>query len=187
MDISDKAIDKARELADQLNLRSEFLCENVLDVGSMFDRPFDIVFTSYGTITWLPDLDDWAKVVDECLKPGGEFVIVEFHPMMWSLDDEFKSLGYDYFNRQAHQEEESGTYADRDADIELTCYWWNHPLSEVTGALLRRGLVLRHFDEFDYSCYNCLPGMERIDDRKYRFAHLGDSIPYMYSMKWGKD
>ena len=85
---------------------------------AMTSEPFDVVFTSYGTITWLPDLKPWAKVVAESLKSGGQFTIVEFHPMMWSLDDDFNTFGYDYFNRQANVEIRKGTYADPEADIE---------------------------------------------------------------------
>jgi SAM-dependent methyltransferase len=42
---------------------------------------FDLIFTSYGTIGWLPDLDRWAGVVERFLKPGGTFLFVEFHPV----------------------------------------------------------------------------------------------------------
>ncbi|MFN8365416.1 MAG: methyltransferase domain-containing protein [Cloacibacterium normanense] len=33
------------------------------------EEKFDIVFTSYGVIGWLPDLDKWAKVICNFLNP----------------------------------------------------------------------------------------------------------------------
>src|SRR6476620_9886728 len=50
IDLSDKAIDKATELATQLNVDAKFLCSDVYDLPNHLDEQFDIVFTSYGTI-----------------------------------------------------------------------------------------------------------------------------------------
>lgn len=33
---------------------------------------FDYVFTSYGIIGWLPDLNKWAEIISHFLKPTGE-------------------------------------------------------------------------------------------------------------------
>ena len=186
IDISDDAIATARKLNNELNLDSEFHLCNVLDTRDHVKEKFDHVFTSYGTITWLPDLTPWAKVVSESLKSGGQFTIVDFHPMLWTLDDKFKEFGYDYFNRQANKEIRKGTYADPEADMEIISYWWIHPISELIQALLAEGLQLIHMDEYDYSAYDCLPGMEKIGNRKYQLSHLKDEIPYMYSMVWRK-
>lgn len=186
IDISDAAIEQAVQLNDELGLDSKFHLCNVLDTRDHVQGTFDHVFTSYGTITWLPDLKPWAKVVSESLAQGGQFTIVEFHPMMWSLDDDFKGFGYDYFNRQANCETRKGTYADPNADIEIKSFWWNHPIAEVMSILLEEGLTLKKFNEYDYSAYDCLPGMETIADGRYRFPHLRDTIPYMYSMVWIK-
>jgi len=38
----------------------------------------DMVFTSYGTIGWLPDLDKWASLISAFLKPGGKFIFAEY-------------------------------------------------------------------------------------------------------------
>src|SRR5690606_40582309 len=44
----------------------------VYDLPNQLGGQFDIVFTSYGTIGWLPDLDRWGAVVSHFLKPGGD-------------------------------------------------------------------------------------------------------------------
>ena len=80
IDFSDAAIDLARSLNGELGLETRFICSNVYDLPKVLDEQFDIVFTSYGVLTWLPDLDGWAEVIDNHLKPGGVFYIVEHHP-----------------------------------------------------------------------------------------------------------
>src|SRR5690242_247544 len=76
-DLSDTAIGEARKLNDEMGLDATFICSNVYDISIHLKEQFDIVFTSYGTIGWLPDLDKWARVIAERLNPGGIFYIAE--------------------------------------------------------------------------------------------------------------
>ena len=78
MDLSDVAIARAKELSAELSIPADFVCCNLYDLPQHLEGSFDLVFTSYGTIGWLPDLDKWASVVKHFLKPGGTFYIVEF-------------------------------------------------------------------------------------------------------------
>lgn len=183
VDLSDAAIDQARALSDELNLPAEFVCCNVYDLKDHLKGQFDIVFTSYGTIGWLPDLDQWAEVINHFLKPGGTFFIADFHPVVWMMDDSFNEIAYSYFNKEVIEEEISGTYADPDADIQMLSYAWNHPLSEIITALIGKGLEIRDLSEYDYSPWACFPRLKQIEDRKWIFEHLEDKIPYVYSIK----
>jgi len=182
VDLSDKAIGEAEKLAEQLALPVKFICCNVYDLPDHLDEQFDIVFTSYGTIGWLPDLDRWADVVQRFLKPGGRFVFVEFHPVVWMFDDDFSYVKYRYFNSDPIIETTEGTYADPKADVKLESIGWNHALGEVLSSLLANNLEITHFQEYDYSPYNCLSHMERIGACKYRIKHLENKIPMVYSL-----
>ncbi|MFN8329750.1 MAG: class I SAM-dependent methyltransferase [Saprospiraceae bacterium] len=95
IDFSDKAIDQARILASQCNSGTQFICTDVYNVPAEVPGQFDIVFTSYGTIGWLPDLRqlgfcDFLKK----LKPGGQFIIADFHPVIWMFDTHFSYVQY---------------------------------------------------------------------------------------------
>ena len=70
VDLSDQAIEKAKEFNEKLNLDAQFICCDVYDLPNHLDEKFDIVFTSYGTIGWLPDLTKWANLVSKFLKPN---------------------------------------------------------------------------------------------------------------------
>lgn len=191
VDLSDNAIKNANLLAEKTSKKREgkveFICCDVYSLPEHLDKQFDVVFTSYGTIGWLPDLEKWAKIVSQYLKPGGKFIFVEFHPVVWMFDDNFEKVGYNYFNVAPIIETESGTYANRDAPINKEYVCWNHPTSEVLNNLLQNGLTLRSYDEFDYSPYNCFSHTEEFEPGKFRIKHLGNKIPMVFALVAVKD
>lgn len=182
VDLSDKAIERAREFTTTLNLDTTFVCCDIYDLPNHLNEKFDIVFTSYGTIGWLPDLTKWANVISHFLKPGGKFVMADFHPVVWMYDDDFKTVFYSYFNMEPIVETITGTYADKDAAIETKSVGWNHPTSEVLNALIQSGLELNSFDEYDYSPYNCFNETEEFEKGKFRIKHLENKIPMVFSL-----
>jgi SAM-dependent methyltransferase len=191
VDFSDEAIDLAKELAAELNIPADFICANVYDLTDAskvpplegFREAFDIVFTSYGTIGWLPDLDAWAAIVSHFLKPGGSFYIADFHPVLWMMDENFEHIKYNYFNTETITEEISGTYSDRSAPIKSIEHGWNHPFSEIFNALLKQYLQIDQFHEFPYSPYNCFNNLEKGADDMWRIKGMEEKMPVMYSIK----
>lgn len=183
VDLSDKAIEKAGALAAKCEADASFVCCDIYDLPNHLNEQFDIVFTSYGTIGWLPDVDKWAEVISTFLKPGGRLVFVEFHPFVWMYDDDFQKIHYNYFNTGPILEEESGTYADRDASIQQDYVMWNHSISEVVKSLLNNGLTISAMDEYDYSPYNCFNHTVEFETGKFRIQHLGDKIPMVYAIE----
>lgn len=182
VDLSDKAIEKAKELAEQLELDANFICCDIYELPSILNQTFDIVFTSYGTIGWLPDLDKWANLISNFLKPKGKFVFAEFHPVVWMFDDDFERIGYNYFEEDAIIETENGTYADRKADLIQTTVSWNHCMSEVVNSLITNGLEINVLNEYDYSPYNCFKHTVEFEPSKFRIKHLGNKIPMVYAI-----
>lgn len=182
VDMSDKAIARARELAAELGLAAEFVCAEVYDLPQHLHQQFDVVFTSYGVLGWLPDLARWAAVVSHFLRPGGRLVLVEFHPVVWMFDTDFARIVYSYFNRETIVEQETGTYADRAAPMQETAVSWNHSLGDVLGGLLGQHLRLEHFAEHDYSPYDCLPGLVPVAPGRYQPAGLPGKLPLLYSV-----
>ncbi len=182
VDLSDKAVQRATEFAQQLNLDATFVCCDVYDAPKHIDEKFDIVFTSYGTIGWFPDLEKWANVIAHFLKPSGQFVMADFHPVVWMYDNDFKEVFHSYFNVEPIIEEETGTYAETQADLQTKSIGWNHPISEILNSLLQSGLELKQFNEYDYSPYNCFNETEEFEPRKFRIKSFGNKIPMVYSI-----
>jgi len=186
VDLSDEAITTAKELAIRSELDATFICSDIYELSDHLDKQFDIVFTSYGTIGWLPDMDKWAAIVSRFLKQGGSFVFAEFHPVVWMFDNSLKHVQYSYFNLEAIVENEKGTYADQSAEIQLPSVGWNHSIDEVLQNLLDTGLQLTQFQEFDYSPYNIFPEMTEVESGKFQLAKMKGKLPLVYALKMEK-
>ncbi len=176
VDISPVAIQKARELASQTQLEADFVCSNVYDFQRERSEPYDIVFTSYGTIYWLPNLTRWAQVIATNLKVGGTFYIVEFHPIYDFLS------GYSYFTQQEPDVEEEGTYTENGAGVEAKLATWPHPISNVINALVGVGIQIEQVSEFPFSPYNCFEGMDEREPGRFYLDHRGNDVPIVYSL-----
>lgn len=181
VDFSSRAIQVAQELASELDVSTRFVESDVLELSEVLEERFDIVFTSYGVLGWLPDLHRWARVVADSLKPGGRLVLVEFHPTLLMFDFPTGRLGYEYFARE-YREVVEGTYADRKAEISSEEYCWSFSLSQVIGSLLEAGLQLQSFQEYDSSPYDCFEGMK--EDRPGHWYYPVEQIrlPHLFSL-----
>lgn len=184
VDLSDAAIEKARELNALAQLNGRFFC---CDLYSFPDRlpqekaSFDWVFSSYGTIGWLPDINRWAAVVADFLRPGGTFVFAEFHPFIWMLNHERNAFPYSYFQGEAIVEESTVSYTDGNK-ASSTEVGWNHSLASVISALLRQGLELKAFEEYDYSPWACFHDLVELAPDEYHFKGMEGKLPLTYSL-----
>jgi SAM-dependent methyltransferase len=156
VDFSKPAIVYARALAAELGLadRSRFVIANIYDLRHTLPQPesFDIVFTTWGTIGWLPDVAEWARIVEWYLKPGGALYFADGHPAAWVLEGgagELPALRYAYESDGSPEiSDEAEDYAVEGAVLANTrSYEWPHPLSEIITSLLATGLTLDFFHE----------------------------------------
>lgn len=183
IDFSEPAIEVARELAIKTEVQAQFICCDVYSLPQHLDNHFDMVFTSYGVIGWLPNLQQWAYLISKYLKPGGCFVMAEFHPVVWMFDNNFIDVAYRYFQDAPIIETQEGSYANRETDEKKTSISWNHSLSEVINNLISQGLQLSAFYEYDYSPYHCFQDMDEIAPGRFQTKRLGNKIPMVYSLK----
>jgi 2-polyprenyl-3-methyl-5-hydroxy-6-metoxy-1,4-benzoquinol methylase len=182
VDFSEAAIDKANELSNQLGLDAAFICSDVYKLYEKLDRQFDMVFTTYGVLGWLPDMKRWANVVSKFLKPGGKLILVEFHPAVWMFDNAFTYVQYSYFNKETIIENEEGTYADKKAPMQLGSVNWNHDLSEVLQNIIDTGLTIEAFHEYDYSPYNAFSKTVEFAPGKYHIHGMEEKLPLVYAV-----
>ncbi len=183
IDFSENAIEKAKILNESLRTNAKFIQSDIYKLPEILDEKFDIVYTSYGVIGWLPDMNNWAKIIDHFLKPKGEFIMVEFHPIVWMFSNDFKKIEYKYMDSSPIIEELVGTYTDRNAEIKEESVCWNHGLSTVINSIIKTGLKITDFKEYNYSPYDCFENTVKIDDRKFKIKGLEDKIPMIYSLK----
>jgi SAM-dependent methyltransferase len=190
IDFSAEAIKTAQQLNDEMQLDARFIQSSVYDVRKHIQEQFDIVFTSYGVIGWLPDLHQWAEVIGQSLKPNGTFYMVEFHPGLVIYDfgqPQNLRLAYDYFHHPTPDEALiTGTYADASANLQHQEFTWSHSISEIITPLLKQGLILETFQEYPYSTWNCFSNLHEAGEEKFVFGSLDKSIPHLLELKMRK-
>ncbi len=187
MDLSGVAITTAKGLAAELDLPATFVCSDLYELPLNLTGTFDIVYTSYGTIGWLPDLKKWAEVIFKFLKPGGRFVFVEFHPVVWMFNNELTAITYSYFNVETIVEKQTGTYADPSSGKTYEFEVWNHSLAEVINNLVQAGIKLTHFAEYDYSPINCFQNTIEIKPGRWQIKGMEGKLPLVYSVLGEKE
>ena len=186
MDYSENAINKARLLAKDFAIPATFLHCNLYDLPQHLQGQFDIVYTSYGALTWLPDIMEWARIAASYVKPGGFFYIAEFHPFAAVFDAEADVLQYrdPYFARDAISYEDGADYADSAAVLKATTdYEWMHPMGEIVSSLIDSGLVLEFLHEHAFTVFRQLPFLVVDKPGIWKFAQDPAPIPLMFSLR----
>jgi 2-polyprenyl-3-methyl-5-hydroxy-6-metoxy-1,4-benzoquinol methylase len=169
LDFSQAALDAAAETARRAGLEARWVCADVYAAReALGGERFDVVVSGGGAVNWLPDVARWARVVADCLEPGGTCYFEELHPFAATFDaerdDGLLVAEHAYFGGDGVEpqrlEAASGTYAVAGAPLAHTVtYEWNHPIGEVVTALIAAGLRLEFLHEFAYGTYRQFPQM----------------------------
>ena len=162
VDISDEAIAFARRLSSESGIAARFEQAEVVDWLRTSEERFELAFSSYGAVGWLPDLTAWARGVHRIVKPGGRFVYVEFHPVRWSIADDLRLSGDDYFAVTPFREPVRDYVADSgvalgaeefsrafENNVPATSYQYG--LGQIVEALLRAGFSLETLREYPHA------------------------------------
>jgi len=192
VDFSVPAIEAARTLAAECGIDTRFVLSSLYELPGKLEGHFDVVYTSYGALCWLPDLKRWAEVVGHFLRPGGTFYVVDFHAMsgVFIMEPGVTDLVVrePYFPiDEPLVFEDDGSYADPSAKLEnrLT-YSWPHPISEVATSLINAGLRIEFLHEFPFTVEQVFPFMDQSSDGYWRLTKHPGSVPLLYSIKAAK-
>lgn len=185
LDFSAPAVEAARRLASEMELDAGFVQTNVYEAPQALEnRTFDIVYTGLGAINWLPDIRRWAEVVSSLVKPGGFLYLAEFHPFTNVFGDEDLSLTHDYFHEGMRMWEDSGTYADLEAETENNrTYERDHTLGGIISAVAGSGLVIEFLHEHDYTLFPRWSLLKKSGFDAYRLPENVPSLPLMFSLR----
>lgn len=188
IDFSQEAIDLAQSLSQELDIAAQFYRSDIYDLPNVLTGQFDIVFTSYGVLHGLPDLQRWGQVVAHFVKPGGIFYIVEDHPMFRVFrakpGDELKAERSYFFSEQPQRIEAAGSYAAQ-TDGETSIYYvWDHSLGDVLNALIDADLRIEFLHEFLYAARAKFPFMIEGEDGWWRLPpDQHGTIPFLFSLQ----
>ena len=79
-DISERQLENAAGIAEKLGLSIGFVCENTMTLSDIENDAYDLVYTSNGTHSWIPDLNSMYGNISRVLKPGGYSIMYDIHP-----------------------------------------------------------------------------------------------------------
>ena len=188
-DFSEEAVSLARSLSEELGIDAKFVVSNLYDLPDVLEGRFDVVFTSYGALTWLPDLERWAGVIAHFLEPGGFLYVLDSHPFGNVFYDEEDAVElrpfYPYSTRGADPLAfpTGSTYTDGPQEQYGPTFEWGHSVGDILNALISAGLTIDFFHEFHFAGYEALPMMEQGDDGWWRLPEGGESVPFLFSLK----
>lgn len=186
LDFSGEAVRAAQGLAARAGIPALFVESPVENAPAVLQRHFDVVYTSIGVITWLPDLNAWAAAVFASLRPGGLFHVRDGHPVLYMLDYERDDgdlvMTHPYFSSGGPQRSDAGlTYMVEESGTQMTTYEWEHPLSEIVQALVSAGLELLSFQEHADIPWRALPGMVA-GELGYTLPTRSERVPLSFSI-----
>ncbi len=188
VDFSPRAIQTARDLSAEIRVPATFIEANIYDLPSMLHSEFDIVFTSYGTIYWLPDLQRWAAVIARFLKPGGVFFIADAHPFTGVFENEGPVteclVRYPYFHEENPMRwETNGSYADSSANVHGVEFGWQHSMGDIVNSLIGAGLIIEDLSEYPFCVWRAFPFLEQDTSGMWRPAKDRVQVPLTFSIE----
>ncbi len=188
VDLSTKSIETAQSLSKELNIAATFIESNIIMMDQVIQDQFDIVYTSYGAICWLPDINQWAEQVAKRLKPGGMFYMAEFHPYLYMWEWKDQQIAFPYFSKgKAFHELSEGSYTDGSEGVKFDEYFWIHGVADVQNALRNNGIQVIGFNEYDYNPYPCFEGIRKRAEQEYVYEVNGHAIPAVFTVLGRKE
>lgn len=189
VDFSKTGIEFAQELAKRVGTDTRFICCNIYDLPKVLDEQFDIVFTSFGVLCWLGDIKAWGQIIAKYLKPGGVFLIVEGHPILWVFDVDHPTdlqIKYRYWHTtEPMRWDADGTYVETDAKLKnIVTYEWQHTISDVLNALMASGLTILEVNEYPFIPWKPFPFAKKDEEGNWWLD--GDPLPLCWSVKASK-
>src|SRR6266849_512734 len=188
LDFSGVALDVARRLSSETGLMADFVQGTVDEAPHLAPGPFDLVFTTWGTICWLPDITVWARVIASVLVPGGELYFADAHPSFLVLEEHVGRLVPMYdFQTPADRPLEFSNATTYTGDPTIMTHQstreWIHPLSGILGALIDAGLTIVMFREHEVLPWRGVSILVPASDRLWRLPDGHPRIPLSISVR----
>jgi len=185
---STAALGVARRLSDETGLKADFVEGTVYQAPDLTPGPFDLVFTTWGTICWLPDVKRWAKVIASVLAPGGELYFADIHPGFSVLEEYAGRFAptYDFQtppDRPLQFVNETTYTGDPTIMSHQSTREWIHSLSTVLGGLIDAGLTITMFREHEVLPWRGLTSLVPASERMWRLPDGAPRIPLSYSVR----
>ncbi|MFJ7971789.1 class I SAM-dependent methyltransferase [Psychrobacillus sp. NPDC096389] len=153
VDISQENKKYAMELANEAKVNIKYIVSDILEVPddeALID--LDVVLLELGVLHYFVDLRPLFKVVYDSLKPGGQFILRDYHPFVSKLVniEEGKMIANgDYFSEEIIEEDVAYSFLlseEERANLKkVTIRRWT--LGEIVTAISNTGFRINYLEE----------------------------------------
>ena len=197
VDVSDEAVEMANALARNTGLAAKFVRSEVQAwLEAAPECSFDVVFGSYGFWGWLADVPRLLRGVHRVLRPGGRFVSIDFHPLVWSFDSELRFCKDDYFASKPFRDPvndyvgAAGGALSPSGHIDFpsepnphSAVGWQHTAAELVNAIVASRLRPEGMAEHAHcNGARIVPGLVEAPGRRFVVPGDGPSPPLMLAL-----
>lgn len=190
MDFSAQAITHAREIARSAGVTN---CDFLVADSSAPTAPehagqYDLYFASYGVLVWVPDVAAWFRAAASYLRPGGELILIDEHPIAATFEGGttsahpvpsapyYEALGpYTTNNKRSY----SGDPEVIESDVQVK---WPHSMADLVNGATAADFTLVALHEHPFSHYRSTANMTEHADGYYRHAGWVETIPFLFSL-----
>jgi len=159
-DISDVAIEEAKELTKISKLNAKFERKDILEINNEYNNYFDFIYISEGSLQWFPDLNSYFSVISRLLKKDGKILIFEIHPFAYFFENgfEIKKQNFQeitpYFEKGPYSYEDGLDYIGGVKYEAKECNWFMHKMSDIINAIIKNNIKIEEFEEYNLEMAN---------------------------------
>ena len=168
-DLSDEFIAQARQIAAVAGVDCDFVQGDINDIPAAYDAGFDLVYITIGALCWMPDLDAFFAVAARLLRPGGQVLIYEVHPILGVFDpfddQEPPVWHHSYFKREPFVDHDGLDYYGGTTYQSKPLITFQQTMAEIITAGLANALAVARFEEFGHDISNSFAHLERREAR----------------------
>lgn len=143
VDISQTQLDIGATRAKELGLNVTFVRADVIDLHALGDGSFDLVYTGGHVAVWVSDLRRYYAEAVRILRPGGLFMVNEYHPFrrIWKYREDRLELDSGYFSRGPHAYDRSDEVPGAEPGS-LPSYEFHWTVGDLVTAVMDAGCEL---------------------------------------------
>lgn len=152
-DISQDNQRYALELAAAAETSLDYVVGDVLEIDlEKYGNYFDLVFMEGGILHYFHNIHEFMGIMYALLKPGGKMICSDFHPFTKIMDilnfeQELPKDGYFSEEILEYEMAHARFYDPEIREKMPRCRCRKYTISEIINAVIKRGFVLKQFDE----------------------------------------
>ncbi|MBX2872361.1 MAG: class I SAM-dependent methyltransferase [Saprospiraceae bacterium] len=148
VDISAKQLQYAAERAQELDLSIQFIQSDVTNLSAIEDAQFDLIYTGGHVAVWVSELQKYYQEAARILKPGGWFLVDEYHPFrrVWKKTSDVLEIQNEYYHRGPYEYAMGDDVLYQQHGV-YTCYEFHWTIGDFINAVIQAGCLIREIDE----------------------------------------